>query len=58
MPLADFVDQVYPQLQRSEEHTSVGIPLGLSEEDYKSFVGTRQRMFDQLSDLVMAHMPL
>ncbi|OAA71847.1 oxidoreductase, short-chain dehydrogenase/reductase family [Akanthomyces lecanii RCEF 1005] len=58
MPLADFVDQVYPQLQRSEEHTSVGVPLGLSEEDYKSFVGTRQRMFGQLSDLVMARMPL
>ncbi|OAA53679.1 oxidoreductase, short-chain dehydrogenase/reductase family [Cordyceps fumosorosea ARSEF 2679] len=58
MPLADFVDQVYPQLERSEEHTSVGIPLGISEDDYKSFVGTRQRMFNQLSDVIMANMQL
>ncbi|ATY59653.1 short-chain dehydrogenase reductase family [Cordyceps militaris] len=58
MPLADFIDQVYPQLERSEEHTSVGVPLGISEQDYKSFVGTRQRMFDQLSEVVMAHMQL
>ncbi|TQV92410.1 hypothetical protein V2A60_007102 [Cordyceps javanica] len=58
MPLADFVSQVYPQLERSEEHTSVGIPLGISEEDYKSFVGTRQRMFDQLSEVIMANIPL
>ncbi|KAJ6782162.1 hypothetical protein PWT90_09087 [Aphanocladium album] len=57
IPLADFIDQVYPQLERSEEHTSVSIPLGVSAEDYHSFVGTRQRMFDQLSDVMMKHMP-
>ncbi|PMB65541.1 putative oxidoreductase DltE [Beauveria bassiana] len=58
MPLAEFIDQVYPQLESLEEHTSVGYPVGISEDDYKSFVGTRQRMFDQLSNVVMAHMQL
>ncbi|KAJ3482514.1 hypothetical protein NLG97_g7547 [Lecanicillium saksenae] len=57
MPLADFIDQVYPQLERSEEHTSVGLLLGVSDEDYKSFVGTRQRMFDQFSNIIMQKMP-
>lgn len=55
IPLDEFINQVFPQLQRSEEHTSVGIPNGVSAEDYQSFVATRKKMFDDLSDVLFTH---
>lgn len=57
MPLNDFIEQVYPQLERSEEHTSVSIPLGVSEENYNGFVDTRRKMFEALADVIMENMP-
>lgn len=58
MPVDEFINQTYPQLEQGIEHISVGIPGGVTAEDYHSFVATRQKMFDGLSDMIMKNMNL
>lgn len=53
MPLNDFIDQLYPQLERSEERASVGIPLGVTSDEYQNFIATREKLFEGLAKVIL-----
>lgn len=58
MPVDEFVDLAYGQLEKGEEHVNVGQPLGATAESYAEFVGARQKMFDGIAEATLAHFEL
>jgi hypothetical protein len=58
MPVAEFVDLAFAQLQSGSEHVNVGQPLGATPEEYRDFVAARQNMFDAIADATLAHFEL
>lgn len=58
MPVDEFVDLAYGQLESGSEHVNVGQPLGATAESYGEFVAARQKMFDLIADATLAHFEL
>jgi hypothetical protein len=55
MPVEEFVEEAYSGLVKGDENVDVGLPGPTSKEDYHALVVTRQKIFNSLSDVLMAH---
>lgn len=52
MPVQEFVEAAYAGLVRGDDVVNVGLPGGASQEDYDALIGARQKIFDNLSNLM------